>query len=260
MPNNKIPTLLRPKLFTNRSSYLFDGVDECIDIDTIHTALASTTTGTWSFWVRAVDATPAATDDLIAFGDTDASTFIQLKLTTAGLLRLQIVIAGTGQWDLDTDAAAFSDNTWHHVAIVQDGVAGVLYVDGVAPAQAFSVTTDQTVWFNDIAALDNGRIACQNSNSGGNGNFFNGNIDEICFFDTNLTSAQILELYNTGKPKNVLKHSAIGNLVSYFRIDEDTFDGTNYTVRDKKGLNTGTTINNGTTVNMEAGDKENDVP
>ena len=52
----------------------------------------------------------------------------------------------------------FADNTWTHVAITQDGTEPVLYVDGVAVAQTFGVTTDKTVWFNDLIGLDNGRI------------------------------------------------------------------------------------------------------
>ena len=140
--------------------------------------------------------------------------------------------------------------------MVQDGTSPVLYVNGVAPAQAFLISTNKTIWFNNLV-MNNGRIGCRffTVAEGDGGLPFNGNIDEVGFFNTNLSAAGITEIYNNGKPKNLLKHSANQNLVSYFGMgDKDTFDGTNWTLIDKKGTN------NGTSVNMEESDRKQDVP
>ena len=42
-----------------RNCYTFDGVNDRINIDTAVGDLATTTKGTWSAWVKPVDATPS---------------------------------------------------------------------------------------------------------------------------------------------------------------------------------------------------------
>jgi len=230
------------------NSYLLDGSNERIDIDDVRTALASTTVGTWSCWVRPVDATPGTEEVFISFGDTDANTRISLSIGITGLL---LAFAGSTLWNLDTDAAAFSDNTWTHIALVQDGTEPVLYVDGVAVAQAFGLSPDRTGWFNDIAGLDNGRIGDRNFNNNGEINHFNGNIDDVLFVNRDLSAAQVLNIFNSGLPKD---ESGIANGVSLFRMGEDdTFSGGNWTVVDAIGSN------NGASVNMEESDRESGV-
>ena len=63
--------------FTNEFSVLFPGVDEFVEIDLVRTALASTTAGTWSCWVKPVDATPVGVEHFVSFGGTDGSNIIQ---------------------------------------------------------------------------------------------------------------------------------------------------------------------------------------
>ena len=70
----------------NKKSILFDGVNEYVNINDVKTVLATTTQGTWSTWVKLVDATPTAADSFIGFGDTDANSRINLNVGTTGLL------------------------------------------------------------------------------------------------------------------------------------------------------------------------------
>ena len=233
--------------FSNVKSILLDGVDEYINVDGLGTALASTTVGTWSFWIKPVDATPTAIEKLITFGDTNGNEWIQSDIQTSGILTFRLRRAGGNKWDLRTDAAPFSDGAWCHVAFVQDGVSPVIYIDGVAVAQTFSVSSDKTEWFNNMAGLDNGRVGCIEFNSGGNTNFFNGNFDEVLFVNRALTQPQVADIYNTGSPKD---ETAITNGLSQYRFDGDTVP----TCTDAIGSN------NGTYVNIEQSDIENDVP
>src|SRR3990167_8135278 len=212
--------LFRKKRFINQYSFLLDGVNERFNIDSVRTALATTTTGTWSCWVKPVDATPASSDLFISFGAGTDTGSLWFYIDPSGFL----AAAGRttlNQWLVDTDAAALSDNVWAHVAVVQDGTSPVLYVNGVAPAQAFLISTNKTIWFNNLV-MNNGRIGCRffTVAEGDGGLPFNGNIDEVGFFNTNLSAAGITEIYNNGKPKNLLKHSASNNLISYFRMGD----------------------------------------
>jgi hypothetical protein len=182
-------------------AYTFDGVNDYVNIDSALTPLASTTVGTWSCWVKPVDATPAGNRRSLSFGDTDADTYIAITHTTAGLCRFTVTLAGVQQFNINTDAAAFSDGVWALVCVVQDGVSPIIYIDGVAVAQTFIVTTDTTAWFSDLSGLDNGRLGAFKTNLLEDLNFFDGSIDEVALFDTALTAAQVLELYNSGTGK-----------------------------------------------------------
>ena len=54
------------------------------------------------------------------------------------------------QWRLETDDVVLTNGVWTDIEIVHDGVAPVLYVDGVKPAQTFLDSTDTTQWWADI--------------------------------------------------------------------------------------------------------------
>ena len=128
--------------------YTFDVVNSSVNIDTAVNDLATTTKGTWSAWVKPVDATPAAQYSIITFGDVNGNAYLRYFIqSTTGILRAASVNAGLVKWTLDTNANPFSDNTWTHVAIVQDGTSPVLYINGVAVAQTFTSSADKTFWF-----------------------------------------------------------------------------------------------------------------
>jgi len=183
-------------------AYSFDGVDDFINIDTALTnSLATTTMGTWAVWVKPVDATPGAIKIIISFSDTDADTFIHLRIKTNGELKAKVTNTGTAKWQVDTDSTVFSDNTWTHVAVVQNGTSPVVYVDGIAVAQSFSSSPDKTFWFNDSTGLDNGRIGNRNVNSGGESNHWDGIIDEVRIYNNTFSASEILELYDRQKNK-----------------------------------------------------------
>lgn len=223
-------------IFTNTHSVLYAGGNEYSNIDAVLTALAPTSQGTWTFRIKPVDATPSATEDVIAFGDTDASTFIQLKITTAGIVRCQCVASGTAQWSIVTDASPLSDGVWTHLGITQNA-SPTLYADGIAPAQTLTSGADDAAWFNSAAlsGLDNGRIADQNSNSGGESNHLNAHMDEIRFWNIAFSAAQMLGDYNGG----IVKAAQTLGLVSEFRIDNDIVP----VMRDNFGNNNGTYVN-----------------
>ena len=248
----------------NKKSVLFDGVNERVTIDSVGTALATTTQGTWSCWVKPVSATPTASASFITFanGDTtDAISFIHVL--TSGILRINIVDGGTAKSTIDTNATPFASNIWTHIAVVQDGVKCVLYANGVVPAQTNTVSTDNTLWFNGLV-MNNGRIG-NRLYTASEADYFNGNIDEVRFYNTALTAAQITALYNLGNPAEALNSLTDANLVSHFRLGDAPTDSATV-LEDVFGSNDGVGVNLeladleydapllATSVNMEAGD------
>jgi len=179
---------------------VFDGTDDFINIDTALTnSLATTTVGTWTAWIRLVDTTPAAFERIIAFSDASANAVLDMFVSTSGVFRVVVRNAVELKWDLDTDSPAFSDDTWTYIALVQDGVSPVMYIDGVAVAQAFTTSTDKTWWFSDDSNLDNGRIGNFNKNGAGETNHFNGAIDEVQIWDVALSPDEIAKRYSQGR-------------------------------------------------------------
>jgi len=175
----------------------FDGVDDYVNIDSALISLATTTQGTWSAWVKPVDATPATLGMILAFGDTNGNRLINFYINTTGRLKIDVVYAGSTKWSLNTDLAVFTDNTWTHIAVVQNGTEPVLYVNGVAVAQTFLLGVDKTVWFSDIPELDNGRIGSINRNNFGEDLFFNGEINDARIYNRALSPQEQKDYHNS---------------------------------------------------------------
>ena len=182
----------------------FDGLVDYVNLDALVTPLASTTQGTWSMWVKPVVAITGSTYHLITFGDTSANEYFRLAVFTTGSLGALARDASGFKWAINTDSPPLSDGVWTHVAMVQDGVSPVLYVDGVAVAQTFSVTTDKTWFFNDsFGDIDNGRLGCLNRSNLGNYLFFDGTIDEVGIWTRALSATEITALYNDGAGRQI---------------------------------------------------------
>ena len=110
-------------------------------------------------------------------------------------------------------------NTWHHAVVtVNSGVTNGLtfYIDGIA-----SGTGTATI----VSNTDNLTIG---SISGGN--FFNGNIDETSIFNYSLSEAQVLEIYNNGRPNDLTTFSGTAP-ISWWRLGENAyFDNNSFIV------------------------------
>lgn len=179
-----------------------DGLLDYVNLDALVTPLASTTQGTWSCWVKPTAAIPASTQMIIAFGDTDANSFITMQIDNAGKLRFMVRNSGTNQWSVLTDSAVFSTGGWTHTCVAMDGVEGKIYIDGVFIAQTFDITTDKTQFFNNIAGLDNGRLGVREHNNSAS-KYFDGTIDELGIWTRALSATEISNLYNDGAGRQI---------------------------------------------------------
>lgn len=132
-------------------------------------------------------------------------------------------------------------NNWHHLSIVFDGTQTgasriTFYLDGVAQTTTKTTWDSTTPTFVTNAFLGN---YAQYSLY-----YFNGKMSNVSIFDSALTSTQVTELYNQGKPGNLNNHSAYSNLVSWWQLGENmSYDGAVWTVLDEKGTNNGTGAN-----------------
>jgi hypothetical protein len=177
---------------------------EVVNVDNILTQIGTDTSGSIEAWVKPRDGQPSAIESMFGFGDTNAVEHLEVWNNTDGKVRALTVDAGTTQWVVETDSAIWAngESTWKHIVLVQNGTAPIIYVDGVAPAQTFSTSTDKTTWFSDLAGVDNARIGCRNYNSAGNSTIYNGSIDDVRIYSDALSATEVTKNYNAGLSKH----------------------------------------------------------
>ena len=222
------------------SSLDFNGSSDYVNINSVLTQLNSTTVGSWGCWVKPIDATPTSQNRIIQFGDTNGNGFLYIRIESDGKIGGQARNSGTSSWSFESNSPVFSNNTWTHIVLIQNGVQPKIYKNGVEVPITFTISTDKTAWFSDLPSLDNGRIGVGNQNNLGEFQFFEGSISNSSMWNIDLTPSQVTELYNNGTPSNLLNHSATSNLVSWWKLNNTTTG-----VEDAKGSNNGT--NNGAT-------------
>ncbi len=99
---------------------------------------------------------------------------------------------GSGETDYLQSSAPVTDDHWHHIAAVRDGVAGqnLLYVDGVLQDSAY--VSYAAGFASPSAALNMGWLSL------GTGHRFEGDVDELAVYNQALTLAEIQKHYGAG--------------------------------------------------------------
>lgn len=198
----------------SRSGVVLKGgdTDDGIEIDELAIAqtAANDTVGTITAWVNPNNIT--STMAIVSFNDANVVEYIDFKIV-AGKLTCAVVDATTAQWTVVSDAVVVPAHKWSHVAVVQDGVAPRLYVNGVAVAQTNSVATDLTDWFSTLDGIDKGWIGISSiGGAGATTEEFVGAISDVKYYATAHTADQIYEDY-LGKVK--------AGAVARYRLDLD---------------------------------------
>ena len=143
---------------------------------------------------------------------------------------------------VESDGLVWTADTWYNIVITYDGSstgAGLkMYINNGTAKVSTSAdfTTSDCVSSSDFAI---GAIRQTPFNTG-----LDGRLSNVSIWNAELTSTQVTEIYNEGKPSNLNNHSAYSNLTNWYQLGENSsFDGTNWTVLDEKGTNNGTGAN-----------------
>ena len=198
---DKLPTLVGEQYAIGQ---YFNGTTDAFNIDAVLTPLASTTTGTIEFYIKMN--TIGSTSRIISFGDTDIFTEISVYVNNAGRVGTFVRDSGTIIWQVLTDSIILNTSDYFKITVVQNGVSPEIYINDVLVAQSFLVTTDKTIWFNDIPLLDNGRIACNNNNSSGN----------LLFTDCTI---QNLKIYSDATQTTLVTNYPMNNVEGADQVD-----------------------------------------
>ena len=190
--------------FDTDSSMLFDGTD-----DRITTSADSTlATKTYSFWAKS---TKATLNSVFSHGDYQTGAF-HLNFGSSVKPILYMNVANFRYWESTELTAAQDDGNWHHylVSIVQgDITASKLYLDGVEqPVQSTFTSGIMNAYTTGI----------QIGGTSQNSFFFDGSLDEFAIFNGDQTDKDFIrELYNNGRPTNLLQYSTLDH---WYRMGE----------------------------------------
>ena len=217
----------------------FDGSNDYIDCGN-DTSLQITNNLTVSTWIK----TDSSSFQGIIYkglyvGTTGAGSSYAMYFNTAGKITLQFYLTNTeglssGTIFNVTTSNSYNDGKWHNITAVKNLTSVSLYVDNALDGTA-------TATLNYI--VNSTQNVTIGSKSDGSFNF-NGSLSSFSIWNAALTSAQVTEIYNEGKPSNLNNHSAYSNLVSWWQLGENmSYDSNVWTVIDEKGTNNGTGAN-----------------
>ncbi len=217
--------------FSNNLSLSFDGAD---DLQTTYNA--ATSTFSMSVWIKASSGTS------MSFGATSGNNSVGSKgvniltSTTAGngfLIAWKGYNTGHAPAGLGGANAALDilDGEWHHLAYTINGTSIKLYKDGGdAAINSSNPSNTQGSPFGTFTAgtaLSAGGFDSLHPYTIGslvNGYFFTGKMDELAFFESELSGSDVSAIYNSGVPTDVGSQGLNLSPSAYFRMGDGSSD------------------------------------
>ena len=219
-----VPAIPAGSSFTNNFSLNFDGTDDLVSAGNV-LGFERTDAFSISAWVkRNSSKNQMIVSKRLSSGNL---TGYSLRITNStNQLQVQLRSAGSNRLILNGSTAL--DTNWNHVVLTYDGSSNIsglnVYVNG-------SNDNGSTTGTLSLSILNSAEfnIGAENNND----DFFDGNIDEVALFNSELSSTNVSTIYNSGIPGDLSSLSPL----SWYRFEE----GSGTTATDS-----GTGGNNGT--------------
>jgi len=193
-----------------------------------------------SAWIN-INATTSGADFIVSNGlwNTYPYSGWGLEINGSNTIRFDLTDDNVNQLTIDSSGLTLNTNTWYNVVFTYDGsnsATGMnFYLNGsltsktIFKNQTLSTITYTSINLN-IAARENGIRP------------WNGSLSNVSVWNAALTSAQVTEIYSEGLPQNLLNHSAVSSLVSWWQLGSNSSFNSSlnqWTCIDEKGTNTG---------------------
>ena len=195
--------------FSNTKSIELDGIDDLVSMgDVLNMANDGTDAYSISCWYKTTD---TGSFQMFVSKQKNTSAFNGFSLSMRGDLQRFHFFLGTtaGNARLAGRTGTIStirDGNWHHVCLTYDGSQAIggftLYFDGASE----SITTEYNNTPTDVSNTVDFNIGARGSAA----LFFNGNIDETSYFNTELTASDVTSIYGTGVPNDISSLNPVG--------------------------------------------------
>jgi len=186
-------------------AFAFDGTDDVIQITETSSTDKGTTTDSYTVtaWIK-TNANYSGNAYVVAKNDGSGAYPFALYLNSSERACFQIS-DGTNSPSVCAITPTLSDGNWHNIAGKRSTTTDriYIYIDGYLAAAATTDTTTATTINNDKITIGNGGASYTAFD-------FNGAIDEVKFFNSALTQAQIAQEVNRGAP------------IGWWKLDECT--------------------------------------
>lgn len=149
--------------------------------------------GALTFWFRTFS---NSTQYFFSSGDHASSNrFLGVQVRSTGEFRVLQQNNDTTD-NLGTNTVGWNDGLYHHAAVISNGSAWAIYLDGALQNTTVVSGANNGDWFADTANRDSLNFAKlrRDADSG----FLTGTLDEFAVWNTVITANDVAELYNSG--------------------------------------------------------------
>lgn len=230
--------------FLNKYGLIFNGTDEYLSFGDIN-AFDYTDTFSLSTWIKTTSNLSAESviSKQVAIAPLQGYRLL-FQGADSDKLRFQMInTGGSNELIYSFAVGSINDGFKHHVLITNDGVKDVkCYVDGIEATRTLvGSDTLSTTIINTNADFVYG---ARNSIIGTVNTFFDGVLDEISIYDSELTLTNAKEFYNNGDPQNISRLPSFQNCTFWTRNGDDLRDTAPY-IREQISGNDGVMVNMG---------------
>jgi hypothetical protein len=194
------------------SGILSRALDFLNNSDRFEVNFAGTGTLSVSFWINFTGTPSGGEQRAIELKTTSSFYTLTIRNTVGTSIRFRLYVDGTSTNQSPGYLATVVDvgnlNSWHNITIARNGDSNSLYLNGTLLATNVTPSNDTT------------GITIAGASAG-----FAGIYDEMTFWDKELSSQEVSELYNGGVFIDPTTHSAATDLASWWSF-EDNANGT----------------------------------
>lgn len=194
------PVLTKDRFGRVNSAYLFDGVDDYIDLSTHATHFNIVKPASFSFWIKTEYDNPqtvfsmcnkASADSIISgiYLGNGVTQWLNYELISVANVntRQNYYITAFESWD----RFWLIDDNWHHVVITYSDSLTNIYLDNHLLPLNTNKTNDGD--FGIFSGVDYVTLGTRWASR--NGAFLKGSLDDFRFYDRALTTEEVAELY-----------------------------------------------------------------
>jgi len=171
---------------------------ERIDVDALATDIASDDVGSFCAWVTS-DLGSGSSGRVFMVSDASAESGVALFRSSTGYI-FDVRSSNVNYYRI-VFPLTVSIGTWQHWAVVQDGTAVKIYLDGEditsTGTQYVNGTGGADKWMSFCGGIDAGNIGRYEWNSS-SGEYWDGKMDDFRYYRRPLSAYEVSEIYNEG--------------------------------------------------------------